>query len=854
MRVGILASCLFACAAALPANAADPPADARVLILYQHSFDMPFRAAFDPLLKQALRSAFNGPLDIYVESLETDRFPEPEHSELVERYLREKYRDRPLSLVIASYDTALQFVRAHREALFPGVPVVAITTRRLVPGPGEDLTGIWTGSNVHETVTLALQLLPQTRQVFVVDGALRNSGATQEAAQSLLALEPGISVTYLRDRRLAEIKAALAGAPRESIVVYVRQLIGANGEPIDQVHGLDQIRAASSLPVFGTAESLVGAGLVGGNVSSLQDNATRLAALAARVLGGTPAGALRPASGVLLPLFDARELRRHAIDDEQLPAASRVLFREPTLWTSHRRSVATAAVVVAAQALMIGALLVQRHRRRSAERTLQRSEARNQATLRAVPDLLLVISRQGVLLECHAWNTNVLPTPAEQCLGKPIAEIMPAEVAASFLRELEIAVQSEEPRVIDYAIGAGTDSRHFEARLVACDAETVLSIVRDVTDDRRAHAEVLLSRQRYALATGACGVGVWDWNLKTGEFYIDPAFMRILGYEDPPPNRFEGLLRYIHEHDRAASQAAADACADGRADSYSQEHRITAADGSVRWFQCRGSVIASEGGVSSRVVGTFWDVTDRKDAEASLRSSETALRARHHEIQDLVGRLIAAQEIERSWLARELHDDLSQKLALLAIDVGRVGMLGTLPDAAAEHMRAVSKRTDEISTVVHDLSHQLHPTTLEVLGLVSAIQSVCRDFASQHHVGVEFTHRNVPQDLPKDVALCLFRIVQESLRNVVRHSGAASAVVNISASEKELLLKIADRGKGFAVDTARAGLGLLSMRERVHFVGGEIVVRSTPGQGTRIGVRIPRPAAATASGRRQASA
>jgi len=855
MRIVILAACLgLSTVATSRASGAEPPAAARVLILYQHSFDMPFRAAFDPVLKQALRLAAGSRLEIYTESLETDRFPEREHSELVERYLQEKYRDRPPGLVIAVYDTALQFVRAHRDAVFPGVPVLAITTRRLVPGPGEDLTGIWTGSNVQDTVTLALQLQPETRQVFVVDGALRNSGATQDESQSLLTLEPRVSVTYLRDRSLAEIKATLAGAPPESIVVYVRQLIGTEGEPIDQVHGLREIRAASSLPVFGTAEALVGSGLLGGYVSSIQGNATRLASLAGRILGGTSAGALLPATGVLVPVFDARELRRRAIDEEQLPPGSQVLFRQPTLWGSHRRSVVAAAAVVAAQALMIGALLVQRRRRRTAERTLQRSEARNHATLRALPDLLLVIGRNGVLLECHAWNRDVLPTPPAQCLGKRIADIMPPDVAASFMRELEIAVQNEEPRVIEYAL-AGAASRQFEARLVACDTDTVLTIVRDVTEDRRAHAEVLLSRQRYALATGACGVGVWDWNLQTSEFYIDPAFMRILGYDDPPPDRFEGLLQYIHEEDRAASRAEAEACASGRAETYLQEHRIIACDGSVRWFQCRGSVIASESGAASRVVGTFWDVTDRKDAEASLRSSEMALRARHREIQDLVGRLIAAQEIERSWLARELHDDLSQKLALLAIDVGRVGLLRTLPDDAAEHIHAISQRADEIATVVHDLSHQLHPTTLEVLGLVSAIQSVCRDFGSQHHVGVKFTHRNVPADLSKDVALCLFRIVQESLRNVVRHSGAASALVDISASEHELLLEIADHGKGFAADTSRTGLGLLSMRERVHFVGGEIVVSSTPGQGTRIRVRVPhRVVAGIASARRQALA
>ena len=140
MRIVILAACLgLSCVATSRASGAEPPAAVRVLILYQHSFDMPFRAAFDPVLKQALSSAAGSRLEIYTESLESDRFPEREHSELVERYLHEKYRDRPLGLVIAVYDTALQFVRAHRDAVFPGVPVLAITTRRLVPGPGEDL-------------------------------------------------------------------------------------------------------------------------------------------------------------------------------------------------------------------------------------------------------------------------------------------------------------------------------------------------------------------------------------------------------------------------------------------------------------------------------------------------------------------------------------------------------------------------------------------------------------------------------------------------------------------------------------------------------------------------------------------
>jgi PAS domain S-box-containing protein len=317
--------------------------------------------------------------------------------------------------------------------------------------------------------------------------------------------------------------------------------------------------------------------------------------------------------------------------------------------------------------------------------------------------------------------------------------------------------------------------------------------------------------------------------------YIDPTFMAILGYDRPAPSRLEELLEYIHAQDQPATRVAALACAEGRSTVYAQEHRMITRDGRIRWFQCRGSVI--EGG---RVVGTFWDITERKEAEAALRESELALRARHAEIQDLAGRLIAAQEVERGRIARDLHDDLSQKLALLTIDIDQLGRQKVLPRDVIDRVEEISRRAAEIATDVHQLSHQLHPTKLEALGLVSAIQSVCRDVSNQHGVAVEFKHERVPPVVAPDVALCLYRIVQESLRNVVKHSGSRRAMVSVAASDGMLVLQVADQGRGFDVgETDHAGLGLVSMRERVTFVGGDIVVRSTPGHGTRIGVRVP---------------
>jgi signal transduction histidine kinase len=316
--------------------------------------------------------------------------------------------------------------------------------------------------------------------------------------------------------------------------------------------------------------------------------------------------------------------------------------------------------------------------------------------------------------------------------------------------------------------------------------------------------------------------------------------MRILGYDSPGPTRFEELLTYVHPQDRASTEGAALACLDGRSTTYRQEHRMICRDGTVRWFQCRGSAVAGDDGTATRIVGTFWDITDRKDAEAALSASELALRATNTELRTLAGRLIAAQEAERARIARDLHDDMSQRLALLTIEIDQFGRRAGRQETNGDDVKRISDRAAEIATDMHRLSYQLHPTKLEALGLVPSVQSVCRDVSNQHGIQVEFKHHFVPPDLDPEIALCLFRIVQESLRNVVRHSGAARALVRISATDGELRLQIADQGCGFDVDAmGRSGLGLMSMRERVKFVGGEIVIRSAPGNGTRIGVRVP---------------
>jgi PAS domain S-box-containing protein len=225
------------------------------------------------------------------------------------------------------------------------------------------------------------------------------------------------------------------------------------------------------------------------------------------------------------------------------------------------------------------------------------------------------------------------------------------------------------------------------------------------------------------------------------------------------------------------------------------------------------------------------DLTARWRAEDGLRASQAELRR-------LAGRLLEAQEAERRRIARELHDDVNQSLAMLAVDLDLLGQAGP---AVAAQTGALATRVREVSSAVHGLSHALHPSRLEHLGLVPALRGLCKELTGRHGLEVKFTHFDVPEAVPGAAALCLYRIAQEALRNVVKHARTAHAAVELSGTPDGLRLRVTDDGRGFDPRSADGGLGLVSMRERLLTVGGTLAVDARPGGGTRIEARVPPP-------------
>lgn len=271
------------------------------------------------------------------------------------------------------------------------------------------------------------------------------------------------------------------------------------------------------------------------------------------------------------------------------------------------------------------------------------------------------------------------------------------------------------------------------------------------------------------------------------------------------------------------------------------EEQITDSTGNVRWLQTIKLPLIDDDGVANQVLGSATDITARKHVEQQLRDSETELRQSQRRLRELAGRLLTAQEDERRLLAREMHDDVTQRLAMLAIQTGD---LEKKIDSSKEDVGAliatIRKSLQGVSADVHNLSRQLHPAILDDLGLVDALANECQTFSEREGIEVGFESSEVPSKVAFETSICLYRIAQEALRNVAKHAKTDRARLSIAAVDGHLELTVEDQGVGFENDGSHphSGIGLSSMEERARLVGAHVKIDSTPGRGTRLSVRV----------------
>jgi PAS domain S-box-containing protein len=378
---------------------------------------------------------------------------------------------------------------------------------------------------------------------------------------------------------------------------------------------------------------------------------------------------------------------------------------------------------------------------------------------------------------------------------------------------------------------------YLDPVLVTCGA--LIAALR--TDRRRqiAERELRESEERFRVMADTAPVLIWMSGLDKGCTYFNKPWLDFTG-RSLAQELGNGWVEGVHPDDYHHCLAQYVAAFDARLP-FKMEYRLRRCDGAYRWLLDTGVPRYFADGSFSGYIGSCLDITERRQVENALRKNDAALRESQSELRLLAGKLLSAQEEERSALARELHDDLSQRLAALAMETAMLEAdCRTFPEATRKRLRDLKDRLADVSTDVHNISRRLHPAILQDLGLADAIQSECLRFSEREGFQVEFAGKDVPT-LPPDVAICLYRIVQEGLRNIAKHAKANEAQVTLFSDDHAVVLSIRDSGVGFDAASVRSsgGLGLASMRERAWLVRGEIVIRGQLGQGTAIEVRVP---------------
>ena len=342
---------------------------------------------------------------------------------------------------------------------------------------------------------------------------------------------------------------------------------------------------------------------------------------------------------------------------------------------------------------------------------------------------------------------------------------------------------------------------------------------------RRAHDQLRTSEEGMSLAALAAKLRFWVWDIPRDQVRASASDWSSGNWHSVHPVHFDRFIDVVHPDDLASLRRAIQGALEGDGQ-YETEYRVMGPDSTVRWIAARGRVEFDQHGKPKQLRAISIDITERRRGEDEAR--------------DLNGRLITAHEDERARLAHALHDDVTQRLALLAIDAGRKEK-GLGDPVAGQAMRSIRRDLVQLSEDVHALSYALHPAILEDLGLIEALKAECTRFGAVEGIPTSFRAADGVDEPPRALSLCLYRITQEALHNVARHSGASLVEVELRVVGGILELAVRDNGVGFdpTRKQGRPSLGFAGMRQRLSLVDGELLIDSAPGGGTRIVARAP---------------
>ena len=811
----------------------------RVLILNVFGpLSSPGVAVMDEAIVAALQES-PYQIELYSEDLEATLFPD----EAVQRQFREwyirKYRDRKPDLIIAVGLEPLRFMVASHETSFSNIPIIFCGSTEEMLGElklDSHFTGVWAVAQPEETLRAALSLQPGTKSVVVTGGVGAYDRYLEAIARkSFRRYESRFEFTYLTDLAMPALIERLKHLPDHAIVYHTSVMQDAAGERfIDASQSVPLIASAARAPVFVVDDVDLGNGTVGGYLVSFAAIGKTVGQMAVRVLSGEKPQDISIVRSPNVSMYDWPALRRWGLKESNLPPGSLVLHRQPKVWELYGWYIVGSIVLLLFQTLLIFGLLRQRARRIMTESELKLSNDRLHQAVEAG--------------KCVGWDWDV-KTGCDRWFGDLRTMFgIQSDTYYGDVEEFRHRIYPEDQALVWEAVADARQKREpftAEFRVLHLDgtvrwvteggqfyysangdAVRMLGMAVDITERKQAEQRLRESEERFRLVANTAPVLIWMSGTDKLCNYVNQRWLEFTGrpLEDELGN---GWAEGVHPEDLKGCMDTYTQAFDRR-EYFQMEYRLRRHDGQYRWLSAIGVPRFNPDHSFAGYIGSCTDVTEHKLAEESLA--------------DMGRKLIEAHEEERTWIARELHDDVNQRMALLAVELDRWNQ--QLPPSAVElhdHIHHAIQRLSDIATDIQALSHRLHSSKLEYLGLVAAAKSFCRELSEQHQAEIDFRDMAMPRSVPKEISLCLFRVLQEALQNAMKYSGVRHIKVELRGTEGEIQLTVSDLGIGFDPQDAihRRGLGLISMRERMQLVSGEISIKSQPGAGTTIHARVP---------------